>query len=260
MIALDAAHRRPTSIGRNRASGHLDTAPAPRATIARPAATIAVDDVVVHASTPNTTMPIGAPRSSRRACAVSTRSISSGRSSSSLIQATSAPLDSAQPSPQRHCETTSSGNPVTTPVMAMPTPITTCATTSVPRRLTASARTPAGTSATITVRPWKTPRRRSSAGERSAATTRWSAVQSHQPRASAARARAHRRNAVTRSDRNGPPPLGYEREGERRRQRPAMWSCVPCRDSAPAQRSHVHPRGVGERRHPNDGDRPRGRA
>ena len=74
-----------------------------------PATMIAVDSVVAHASMANPTIPTGVPIRSYRPCAVSTRSMMSGRSSSSVIHATSAPLESAHPSPQRHWARTTSG-------------------------------------------------------------------------------------------------------------------------------------------------------
>ncbi len=96
----------------------------------------------------------------------------SGRSSSSVIHATSAPLANAHPSPHSICESASAGNEVTRPARAMPVPVTTWASTSDHFRLTVSARTPAGTSASTTTRACPVPRSTSSDGERSATTTR----------------------------------------------------------------------------------------
>jgi len=188
-----ASRRLPSRPGGRRDSGQRATTSRPSPAIATPATTIAVESVVAKASTPQPTIPAGAPSRSKRPCAVSTRSMRSVRSSSSVIQATSAPLEIAQPRPHRHCDTTSSGKPPTTPVMAIPAPITTWPATKVSLRLTASATAPAGTSATNTVSPWNTPIRISSTGDRSATTTRYSAAVSHQPRASAARRKVHRR-------------------------------------------------------------------
>ena len=139
--------------------------PAPEATIAgpRPAA---------QPSTPNTIMPVAPPVSSQRARAVSTRSMRPGWPSSSVSQATSAPLENAQPSPQSTWVTRSQPNVVTAPVSIMPAARNACPMTSGHLRLNASDHTPAGMSDSSKVSAMTAPRRTSWAAERCAATTK----------------------------------------------------------------------------------------
>jgi hypothetical protein len=125
-----------------------------------------------HARAPKQATPTGLPSRSHRPWAASTRSMRAPSSSSSVIHATSAPLANAQPIPHRQLATTRSGKSVTNAAMAMPDPLATCATTSASRRLTVSASTPAGSSATTTDAPWNVPMSTSWNGERSATTTR----------------------------------------------------------------------------------------
>ena len=90
-----------------------------------------------------------------------------------MIQATSAPLENAHPSPHSTCVATSSGKPVTRPVNSMPAPMNRCAITSDHFRLSVSAQTPAGTSPRSSVIPTTVPRTISSDGERSATRTKY---------------------------------------------------------------------------------------
>ena len=248
--AADAARGPPTMADGRRDSGHLATMARPSPIIDRPATTIATDKVVAQARVPKTTIPTAVPMRSKRPCAVRTRSMRSKRSSSSVIHATSAPLAIAHPSPHRHCDTTRSGKAVTRPVIAIPAPMTTWATTRARRRLAASANAPAGTSATTTVSPWNTPINTSCDGERSATTTRYSAVASHQPRASAARNSAHRRYAVVKSAGMGQ-HLAVKGQGHDDSQaRPTGHGVIGSsvgRQAARGART-MHPRGVSERR------------
>ena len=81
--------------------------------MAAPDTAIAAARPTAQPNTPNTTMSVAPPARSRRARAASTRAMRSGGPSSSVSQATSAPPENAQPSPQSACVTTTNGNAVT---------------------------------------------------------------------------------------------------------------------------------------------------
>ena len=68
-----------------------------------PATTIAVPRPMPSARRPNPTMPPMAPICSQRARAANTPAMRSGRLSSSVIHATSAPLTNVHPTPQSIC-------------------------------------------------------------------------------------------------------------------------------------------------------------
>jgi hypothetical protein len=185
-------HRRVVT-GTKRRSGKAATTYRPSSSMAVPASTIAVPRRVTQASAPTPTMPAAAPVSSARPARSSTTEIRAGASSSSVIQATSAPPASVHDSPQSSCVATSGPNPVTRPVVSIAVPMSAWEATSDHFRLTVSARTPAGTSNTSVTSDCATPTSTGSEADRRASTTRSTLVTSHQPRCGTARHQVHRR-------------------------------------------------------------------
>ena len=131
----------------------------PSSAIAAPATTIAVARPAAQPSTPNATIPVAPPRRSQRAPAVKTWAMRSGRSSSSVTQATSAPVKNAHPRPHNTCVTTIDVKSVTRPVSTIPAARNPCPIVSDRLRLNASDHTPVGTSDSTIVTATTMPRR-----------------------------------------------------------------------------------------------------
>jgi hypothetical protein len=141
--------------------------------MATPETTIAVARPAAQPSTPNPTMPVAPPTRSQRARAVNTRAIRSGRSSSSVTHATSAPLENPHPNPHNTCVARSNGNAVTTPVITIPAAMNMCPITSGHVRLNASDQTPVGMSDSSKVTDTTVPRTTSWNADRCASRTKY---------------------------------------------------------------------------------------
>jgi hypothetical protein len=117
-------------------------------------------------------MPAAAPVSCALPERIKTTEMRAGSSSSSVIQATSAPLANVHARPHSICVATSGPKSVTRPVAIIAVPMRTWETTSDHFRLMVSAMTPAGTSNTSAMTACAPPISTSCAGDRSASTTK----------------------------------------------------------------------------------------
>jgi hypothetical protein len=194
----EARHRRGRA-GTKLSSANAIATKTPTAAMATPETTTAVARLVAQPSSPSATMPAADPTSSQRARAVSTRSMRSGRASSSVTHATSAPLERPQPKPHSSCVTRSSGKAVTTPVITMPAARNRWPRKSGHFRPIVSDQTPVGMSERSNAADTAVPSRTSCDAVRCAWMTKYRLETSTYPRWKTARMNAQRRNVVATS-------------------------------------------------------------
>lgn len=120
--------QRAEDTGTNRVSVNRNATYKPSNNITQPATIIATSRRVAQASKPNPSSPNAAPINWARAARDNTGA--TGASSSSVIQATSAPLANVHDKPHNTCVANTNGNAVTNPVASIAVPISTCDSTS----------------------------------------------------------------------------------------------------------------------------------